>query len=57
MEHKPLLLLVCAMVALCGAAPALLGQEQAQEEIQRVRQRGYFTVRKPAQGIDLNRTH
>jgi hypothetical protein len=54
MERKPLLLFVCAVVALCAAAPAVFGQEQAQEQTQKVRQRGYFTVRKPAQGIDLD---
>ena len=54
MERKRLLLFLCAMVALCAAAPALWAQEQAQEQAKAPRLRGYFTVRKPAQGIDID---
>lgn len=52
MERKRLLLFLCASVALCAAVPALLGQEQAQEQVKGPRLRGYFTSRTP-QGIDL----
>jgi hypothetical protein len=41
------------MLALCAAAPTFLAQEQAQERV-KPRLRGYFTVRKPPQGIDLD---
>ena len=54
MERKRSLVFVYAMVALCAAAPTLLGQEQDQEQVNRPRLRGYFTVRKPAQGIDMD---
>src|SRR6516225_1835279 len=40
------------MVALCAAAPNL-GEEPAQEQATRPRLRGYFTVRRPAQGVDM----
>ena len=52
MERKRLLLFACAMVALCAAAPNL-GEEPAQEQATRPRLRGYFTVRRPAQGVDM----
>jgi len=52
MQRKLLLLFVCAMAAVCSVTPALLGQEQAQEEA-KPRLRGYFTVRRPAQGVDM----
>jgi hypothetical protein len=54
LERKRPLLFVCAMVALYAAAPTLLGQEQAQEQSNKLKLRGYFTVRRPAQGIDMD---
>jgi hypothetical protein len=52
-ERKRLLLFVCAAVALCAAAPNL-GQEEAQEPVKNPRLQGHFTVRRPAQGVDLD---
>ena len=43
MKHRRLVLFFCAMVALCAAAPTLLGQEQAQEQVTRPTLRGFFT--------------
>ncbi len=54
MERKQLLFFLSAMFALCTTAPILLGQEQAQGQATSPRLRGYFTVRKPAQGIDID---
>jgi hypothetical protein len=52
-ERKQLLLFLCASVALC-AAPALLGQEQAQDQVSgRLRLRGQHTFRSSAPRIDL----
>jgi len=53
-KGKRLLLFVCAIVTLCAAAPTLLGQEQAQEQVKNPRLQGHFTVRRPAQGVDLD---
>jgi len=53
-KGKRLLLFVCAIVTLCSAAPTLLGQEQAQEQVKNPRLQGHFTVRRPAQGVDLD---
>ena len=53
MKGKRLLLFVCAMVTLCAAAPTLLGQEQVREQEKRPKLRGYFTVSRPAHGVDM----
>src|SRR6516162_5858579 len=41
------------MVTLCAAAPTLLGQEQVREQEKRPKLRGYFTVSRPAHGVDM----
>jgi hypothetical protein len=54
MKHKLLLLFLCTTIALSTIGSPASGQEQLQRLSSMPKLRGYFTVRKPAQGIDMD---
>jgi hypothetical protein len=53
MKHTLLMLFLCVTTGLCMIASLASGQEQAQTKLLLPKLRGYFTVKRPTQSIDI----